>query len=368
MAKQKSLNLDISANDLMDGNVGVVGQQETKTTMTPERIAMLQGLMNQPTPANVPSAPDKKEATEASRIETLLPADTERIIPRDKLVPAPEEWNFFGQPKSDQYALIFQSIYKYGLWHPLTVWEQKDGTYMILGGHTRNQVFQDLYDITHDDKYKSITCKVYKHDQISETTARRIVILTNVAQRAQENSKARIKSYCEMARLEKKEAFYGSGTDVNEAVAKLFGVSRRQVFVYRSLENLIEPLLNALAQKEINLKVAEALSKLDEDLQEYIYQNAYHLEFTPYRLKQLKHVHTELEISKLFLSNDPGQKENYQYVVSSKIKKPQNYDAAPLLYIAHDEKDAFKEILLNAVGNTNKLSERTKQLIADMLA
>ena len=367
MATQKTLSLDISASDLSDTNIGVVGNPETNATMSEERLAQLRKLMDGTPQDAAPPAADAQEDAAEARLQTLLPADTERLIPRDKLVPAPTEWNFFGQPKPDQYALIFQSVYKYGLWHPLTVWEQEDGTYMILGGHTRNQVFQDLYDITKDEKYASITCKVYRHDQISETTARRIVILTNIAQRAQENPKARIKSYAEMARLEKKESFYGAGTDVNTSVAKLFGVSRRQVFMYRSLENLIDPLLDALANKEIKIQFAEALSKLSPDFQEYIFRNDYHHVYTPYKMRHLKDVRSEMDIDKLFIGDDPAKKGRYEYVISSTIKKPQNYDAAPLIYIAHNEMDAFKEALRNAINGSEQFSDKTKQLVNQML-
>ena len=82
------------------------------------------------------------------------------------LRPAPSEWNFFGRPSPDQYALIFQSIYKYGLWHPITVWEQEDGHYMILGGHTRDLVYDELYQMTGDESYLKIPCKVYQHTQM----------------------------------------------------------------------------------------------------------------------------------------------------------------------------------------------------------
>ena len=88
----------------------------------------------------------------------------------------------------------------------------------------------------------------------SLTAQNRIIILTNIAQRAQENPGIRVRCYCEMARLEKQDSFYGSGVDVNEAVAKLFGVSRTTVFFYRRLEKLIEPLLIAYDNSQITPK------------------------------------------------------------------------------------------------------------------
>lgn len=353
----------IQLDDEMDTSIGVMnGQQDGMPQVSKERLQKLQELMQKATPETTqPEAPSSEE----DRIDKILPADFETVLPRKFLKPAPEAWNFFGKPSPDQYALIFQSIYKYGLWHPLTVWAQDDGSYMILGGHTRNQAYQDLYDITHDEKYLSIPCKVYQHDQISETTARRIVILTNIAQRAQDKSRIRIHCYTIMAQLEKQEAFYGSGTDVNTAVAKLFGVSRAQVFLYRKLEHLIDPLLDALDRKELSLRAAETLSSLPENLQQITYDHAWHLELTPDRIKQLKGVETEEALSAIF-QTPPEKKERYQYVFSTSIEKPENYDTVPL-YIGHEEREEFKAILERALASSDKISSKTKELIEKML-
>lgn len=330
------------------------------STMSPERIAALKALMVKPAS---PEAAEHKD--EPDRVETLLPAHHEQLIAVEKLRPAPDEWNFFRKPKADQYALIFQSIYKYGLWHPCTVWEQEDGTYMILGGHTRTLVYEELYEITHDEKYLQIPCKVYKHDQITAPTARRIVILTNIAQRAKEDSAIRIRCYSEMARLEKEEAFYGSGVDVNTAVSNLFGVSRSTVFFYRRLEKLIAPLLDAYDKREITQAVATMLCDVPEDLQAYIYEQRYHLLLEPAMRHALKKATTREDIDAIIrFRRKPREK--FEYVVATKVEKPSNFDFVPLA-IDHKEVGAFKDFLNQALDLADGLSDHTKQVIRKML-
>ncbi|MDY3297382.1 ParB/RepB/Spo0J family partition protein [Selenomonas sp.] len=355
----------LSLSDDIDTSIGVMSDRAADAPqVSKNRLEELRALMQKASPEE--QHPTPQETPKDDLVEKLVPADFETILPRNQLKPAPEAWNFFGKPDPDQYALIFQSIYKYGLWHPLTVWQQEDGSYMILGGHTRNQAYQDLYDITQDEKYLSIPCKVYKHDQISEATARRIVILTNIAQRAQEKSRVRIHCYTVMAQLEKQEAFYGSGTDVNTAVARLFGVSRAQVFQYRKLEHLIDPLLDALDRKELSLRTALAFSDLTPELQEIAYHRAYYVDATAAQLKKLKSIENEADLKAIF-ETIPDAPEKYQYVFSTTIPKPENYDTVSF-YIGQEEHDAFKALLQDALAHNDQISNQTKELIKKMIS
>ena len=272
MAKRKQFKISVDRNQTISdiGAMAPVPAPNATGDISPERLAHLKELMAKPVAAQ------SKKDEEEDRGDSLIPADADRLIPMD--------------------GLIYMSVFKYGLWHPCTVWEQEDGSYMILGGHTRHLVYHELHEVTGDDKYLSIPCKVYKHDSISEATARRIIILSNVAQRAQEDTNARIRCYAEMARLEKEEAFYGAGVDVATAVSKIFGVSRSTVFFYRRLGHLIEPLLSAFDQRVITVRVADVLADLSEELQQYVYDKQYHLKITPAMGKALKNAKTTNDV------------------------------------------------------------------------
>lgn len=360
---RKTFSISAGVNQELD-DIGAMAPSANATGgISPERIAQLQELMAKPTTAAVKT--DNNDS-DNDRLDEILPANSEQFIAIEKLIAAPDEWNFFGRPTQEQYALIFQSIYTYGLWHPVTVWEQEDGTYMILGGHTRSLVYKELYAVTNDEKYLKIPCKIYKHDQINKTTARRIIILTNIAQRAQESPKIRIRCYCEMARLEKEDAFYGSGIDVNTAVAKLFGVGRSTVAFYRRLEKLIAPLLSVYESNQISRTVVLMLTDISEELQEYIYTKKYYLQLTPAMKNGLKNAVTTYDIDKLI--EEAAKKENgkYKYSFSTRVEKPKDFDFIPLA-VNHDEVEAFKEFLAQSLDLADGLSDKTKQVIRDMI-
>ena len=347
-------------------NVGAIGNV-IHSPINQERREELKALMT----SNISSdtANLKKDDKNLQAFEKILPAQFERMIDRKMLRPAPPEWNFFGRPSPDQYALIFQSIYKYGLWHPITVWEQEDGHYMILGGHTRDLVYDELYQMTGEETYLKIPCKVYKHDQISDITARRIVILSNIAQRAQENPKLRIRCYCEMVRLEKLEAFYGSGIDTNAAVAKLFGVSRATVFFYRGLEKLLDVFVDALEKNKISRQAATVIGGLPKELQQHIWDKGYYLNLTNPILKKLKNINSISAVDQLFQNPEEpnsNSKGKYRYTFFTDIEKPNGYDALTL-YVNHNDMEKFQEFLKIFLNKTNTISAGTKKIILKML-
>lgn len=278
-------------------------------------------------------------------IETSVSAVMD--IPLDKLVSAPKEWNFFSQPNKIQYENIVSSINTYGLFHPITVWEQDNDTYMILGGHTRLKAFKDLYEATSDAKFSTIPCNVYPKYKLDETDAKRIIILDNIAQRGSMATKDLARSYGELARLEKTRAYYGSG-DINERVAKLIGKSRKTVIDYRHLNNLNDNLIDAFANKTIKLSEAVALSKLDSDLQQHIYEKDYYKQLKRIKLSNLKKASTIKELDKLFNKTD----EEIDKEAVTTIK----------LTLTSSEADILRRILQEAVTANEELSDKTKTL------
>ena len=168
-----------------------------------------------------------------------------------------------------------------------------------------------------------------------------------------------------MARLEKEETFYGSGVDVNTAVSKLFGVSRSTVFFYRRLEKLIAPLLDAYDKRQITQAVANMLCDLPQELQEYIYEQRYHLLMDPAMRYVMKKVTTKEEIDAI-IKGRRKPREKFEYLVATKIAKPSNFDLVPLA-IDHKEVDAFNEFLNQALDLPDGLSDHTKQVIRKML-
>lgn len=273
-------------------------------------------------------------------------------IPLDKLVSAPRKWNFFGQPNKVQYEDMVSSIYTYGLFHPITVWEQDNDKYMILGGHTRLSAFKDLYKVTSDKRFSTIPCNVYPKDKLDETDAKRIIILDNIAQRGNIITKDLARSYGELARLEKARGYYGSG-DINARVGRLIGVSRKTVISYRSLNNLNDNLIDAFTNKTISLSEAVALSKLDSDLQQHIYEKEYYKRLKEIKLTALKHVFTISQLDDIFSESNA---ENDEDVITT-----------IMLNIKSKEADTLRRILEEAIKTNFELTIETKNSLLDSL-
>ena len=140
---------------------------------------------------------------------------------------------------------------------------------------------------------------------------------------------------------------------------RLFGVSRAQVFQYRKLEHLIDPLLDALDRKELSLRTALAFSDLTPELQEIAYHRAYYVDATAAQLKKLKSIENEADLKAIF-ETIPDAPEKYQYVFSTTIPKPENYDTVSF-YIGEEEHDAFKALLQDALAHNDQISNQTKR-------
>lgn len=357
MAKQKTAFRmpTIAGADATPDSVTAIGAANV-FVRNPMTAAQLQDLESkravvEPEPfASEPEEPGDQLA------DKLIAPNRLAILPRDQIFHAPDDWNFFGSPTTQQFIVILKSIERYGLWHPITVWEQPDGRYMILGGHTREKAYDHLFQLTGDKKWLSIECKIYSHNSIDEYTAKRIIILSNFAQRAQENARIRSKCYAEMAKIEKHKSFYGSGIDIGTAVSKMLDVSRSTFFFYRSLDNLIDPLLEAYAEGDLKRPVVEKLATLSPEAQTIIHENFMGF-ITPKRIKKLKSSMTTEQVIDLFTSDEPAE-DKFQYVVSLDQQIPKSCKVVPL-YVEKNDLAAFKEGL-NTLLDTLEISEKSK--------
>lgn len=306
-------------------------------------------------------------------VKTLLSEEEPSIIPsiskeiivdRRHIFAAPEEWNFFGRPNKESYELLMSSILTEGLMNPITLWKQKDGRYMILSGHTRDSVYDDLFQATSDSKWLSIPAKYYDVDDITENDARRIIILANMAQRAKESPRIRIRCYGEYAKLTKARASYGSGIDVSAVVADTFGINRATVFFYRRLNNLIDPILDRFCNGRLTRNNANILCGLSVELQKYLVETGYVDIFDKDQFQKLRKATTTQDIDAAFLNRDNAPKKR-RYTVNLKIDKPDNANVWGLCLPREKERDCY-DIIRNAFKNSS-LDEKTKEFILSQL-
>jgi len=290
----------------------------------------------------------------------------ETPIERRLIYRAPDAWNFFGKPDSESYMLMLSSIAQDGLMSPIILWEHEnpenpEQKYMILSGHTRESAYDDLYQVTGDDKYLAIAAKIYKADDIDENDAQRIIILSNIAQRAKESAKVRVKSYSEYARLTKERSSYGSGTDILNKVSEHFKTSRATTFFYISLRNLISPLLDRFSRGEMTRADAAVLCKLPVKLQQYIVDNGYITEMNRWQIQALKKADTTDDIDKIVIDGVPEEHKTHTYKLTLPITRPKDSSLLGFCVLDKDS-DLVRNTIIDAL-KTLPLSPESKELL-----
>ena len=317
------------------------------------------------------SQPSKMKATTDKTDEVLHRANydllsKETYVERRLIYRAPDTWNFFGTPDNESYMLLVSSIAQDGLMSPIILWEHEnpenpEQRYMILSGHTREHAYDDLYQATGDDKYLAIAAKIYHKDEIDENDAQRIIILSNIAQRAKESPRIRIKSYGEYARLTKERSSYGSGVDVLEKVAEHFQSSRTTTYFYIRLRNLIAPLLDRFCQGQMTRADATVLSGLPVNLQQYIVDNNYIAEMNRWQIKALSKAQTTDDIDHIVIEGVPEDKKTRTYPIALPIVRPKNATVFGLC-VSDSDLDKVRGAIDNALKNI-ELSEETRTLL-----
>lgn len=327
--------------------------------------------------AHKEAPPVSEEETERrQKIEGLYPSFRQKAIPLDDLFPAPSEWNYFKKSPVLVEELM-KNIAVYGQQSPAIVWEQKDGRYMILGGHTRYQALCSLRDLfrnngdeTEASRYESMYCNIYAYDTLDDIEARKIIIYDNTIRR--ENTTAvKVQSIINMNRLMKdtRPAHRPDTKRVRIAkqISEIFGDSEGTIKGLYQLRNLIPefwPLLDSKdPENKITQQFARAVSVLSPNLQRFLYESGlYQQRWSSKKLRALTRAQTEEEIENLFTEPDP-------YVIRSQITTdipiPDTYKA--LTIPCSDTEIAIaKELIRNALTNSDQISEQTKDLLCHL--
>lgn len=194
------------------------------------------------------------------------------ILPINILTPTPDEWNQFSAISNEKKVLMADSIYRNGLQQPLVVraMDENGQTYQILAGNTRKSIYEVLYDITQDEKYLSIECKVYGYHELTDDQAREIASDTNYVQRA--NLTGRDKSFAVRTKLNilKKRG----EKQILEKAAEQMGMKRTAAFSWNKMANLIPAFFDMFDEGLISQKAATRIAAWTHDVQEELYKNA----------------------------------------------------------------------------------------------
>lgn len=324
------------------------------------------------------------EQTKASKerqekIERLYPVFTREQILLQDLVPADEDWNFFPAQNNGVLEELMKNIVVYGQLTPAIVWKQPNGTYTILGGHTRFQAIQKLHEIFREagdeeqaKRFEAMDCNVYAYDELDEVEARKIIIFDNVIRR--ENSTAvKARSVITMAQLEKDTRSSRRPdtrrTRALDNVAAALGEPIGTIKDLYRLRNLISefwPLVDASDRgNRITNQLARAIAVLAPELQKYIYENElYKNKFSSSQLAQLKKAESTTDLDELFTA--PAV-----FTVTAKTELneqlPANYKPI-LMFCSEEELEKVRGIIEWNVCADNSISQQTKDILRKMFA
>ena len=194
------------------------------------------------------------------------------ILPINVLSPTPAEWNQFSAISNEKKVLMADSIYRNGLQQPIVVraLDDKGKNYQILAGNTRKNIYEVLYDITQDEKFLSIECKVYGYKELTDDQAREIASDTNYVQRA--NLTGRDKSFAVRTKLNilKKRG----EKQILEKAAEQMGMKRTAAFSWNKMANLIPVFFDMFDAGRISQKAATRIAAWSHEVQQELYQQA----------------------------------------------------------------------------------------------
>ncbi len=292
------------------------------------------------------------------------------LIDLDKLISAPEEWNFFPALSPDKRLEMKFSILANGLFFPIIVWEQEDGTYMILSGHNRVSAYRDILleyenenienlflqatdDETCDlaekfdlDNFRAIESIVMDKDAIDESKAKEIIIDTNYIQRDEDK---KLLSTIIMNRLDIVRGRRDLKGKAMNVVADEMGISASTVYRQWVLANKISPSMRQLYYLDnITLSAVLRVQNLSLDLQDWI-ATEYGDKLTSQILQKVsqKKKYTKTDLINLFDRLIEESQENIKVSVTIQVEEVWAED--------------FREMAKKWIYNKRSRSDKTKE-------
>lgn len=276
------VDLTGQTEDTSNMPVGVSNRFETEDfkEMTRRRLAS----HNTSAPAsetddNSPEALSSIQETTAKTDKILTDitgsTGTYKVLPLSCLKNTKDDWNRFTPISNQKKVLMADSIYRNGLQQPLVVRSlDKEGKqYEILAGNTRKDIYEVLHEITGDDKYLSIECKVYGYNELTDDQAREIASDTNYVQRA--NLTGSDKSFAVHTKLTilKKRG----EKQILDKAAEQMGMKRTTAFYWNKMANLIPAFFDMYDSGAITQKVASRIASWTQEVQEELYMESENL-------------------------------------------------------------------------------------------
>ncbi len=213
-------------------------------------------------------------------------------IELEKLVPAPEDWNFFPPLSPDKRLEMKLSVLANGLFSPIIVWEQENENYMILSGHNRFSVYKEIlneyegedienlllqakddetYALAENfnlDDYRTIEAIIFEREAIDEAKAKEIIIDTNYIQRDEDK---KLLTTILMNRLDIVRSRRDLKGKAMNVVADEMGISASTVYRQWILANKISPSMRELYYSDqLTLSSILKVQNLSQEIQDWV--------------------------------------------------------------------------------------------------
>ena len=299
-------------------------------------------------------------------LNTVVGEPKEMQVSLKSLVLPPEDWTtIFSQASSSDIQKMAASIYQYGLLHRITVWQQSDDSFMILGGITRTAAFKYLYEITNDEKWLSIPAKVYATDQIDKIDANRIFIVSNTDARNMTVKNVAF-AYYNLIKLEKQRTFYGSKIYSLNAAAKQVNVAPSTFNNYLKLIELYPPFFDEIDNGNCQMMVAYEIAFLSQKLQKYIYDKKYFLKLDRKTAKAIRiQAKTQKDIDRIIADKNESEK-IFKYSIRTENKMPVGSEVLFTFANAQYKTDILK--IFSEAINSSELPQEVKNEVLKNLS
>lgn len=235
---------------------------------------------------------------------------------------APDEWNRYpllSDSQMEKYLELKMSIYTNGVETPLLLWKQK-GRYMILSGHNRKSICQELLQEHADDpgfddrKFRFLPCIVYDEEELTEIQARMII---NNANLYRDFSKLppKTKILITKDRMELYKHEYRAKGERVDRIMEDLGMERTSVYENLGIYEKVLPEIQELYYSgKLTRKAILRFWFFGMDTQQWIYDN-YSSQLVESKVKKLKKHMSRADIAELFESKDEVPMKRVTYSV-----------------------------------------------------
>lgn len=235
---------------------------------------------NAPTIRDIGGSLRHREDIANEQLKTVTPLPgTELIKVRlDEIEDAPEDWDFFGVQSDDHIMNLAVSLLNEGQLSPIIVrgYKSPDNPkikWQGLAGRTRRSAAQYLVEEGYAE-WQEVYAFAYPDGKCADIDARRIIVHSNTEQRISMPPEVKLKCFLFDYLDEQNADRNQSAAVLTEKLMTKYSIKKSQAYNFRLMgKKLIPNFLKMIQEGKLSTRNALHLTKVDKNLQEYIYDN-----------------------------------------------------------------------------------------------